>query len=53
MIKFFSLRDFPKSDENIYIFTDGLPFDPVLHTHDFIELVYALSGTGRIRGENG
>lgn len=46
MIKFFSLRDFPKSDENIYIFTDGLPFDPVLHTHDFIELVYALSGTG-------
>lgn len=42
----FSLADFPKSDENIYIFTDGLPFDPVLHTHDYIELVYALSGTG-------
>lgn len=42
----FSLTDFPKSDENIYIFTDGLPFDPVLHTHDYIELVYALSGTG-------
>ena len=45
MVKF-SLKDFRKSDENIYIFTDRLPFDPVLHTHDFIELVYALSGTG-------